>query len=473
MADEITLVPDTAKTAISVTVANNKMAAFIRFPSDPPPTEKPPPETILTALHNNGVKYGINEEAMLQAIQNFKLDEDIQVAWGTPPIPGENARIEVKVNLETARTPKVGEDGRVDYKNIDFLQNAAEGTVLAIKHSATLGTPGMGVDGKEVSTPRGKDISLPAGNNTYVSPDKLQLIAKTNGSIVYAAKRIHIQPMSTIPGNVSVETGNIDAIGSLRVKGDIEAGYTVKVGGDLEVDGNVIDAIIECQGNILVKGGFIGQGKGSIQAQGDVTVKYVENQAIEAQGNVTVGEEALNARICSGNEIYFKSPRGRVVGGLLSARNLVCAKSAGNDAGTTTILRVGFDSELVGRYLAAKKEIERLDEDLKRVKEGLYVLIRQQMDGELPEAKKQVLAKLQEFQKSAPGQIEELKKQQVDMKKLIDENAKAKILIEGTAQPGVKLVFGLTYLQLDRREDSRVYTVDYGKVISSPYEPGR
>ena len=55
-----------------------------------------------------------------------------------------------------------------------------------------------------------------------------------------------------------------DAVGSLRVSGKICTGFTVHVGGNLEVSGNVEDARIKVQGNILVRGGFNGAGAGEM-----------------------------------------------------------------------------------------------------------------------------------------------------------------------------------------------------------------
>lgn len=473
MAGETQTAQRTEAATILVKLADDRMAAYVRIAPSPPPEGSLDPQAIVSALRNAGVTHGIDDAAVQEAARCEKLDQLIKVANGTATQPGEDAHIEFKVQLESTHAPKVGPDGRIDYKNIDFLQNATTGTVLAVKHPATAGIPGKTVDGREVSAFNGKDKGLPVGTNTSVSEDGLQLLARTDGSIVYAGRRINIQPISTIPGSISIETGNINAVGSLRVKGDIEAGFTVKVEGDLEVGGNVLDSTIECGGNVLIKGGFIGRGNGRISAAANVTVRNVENQSIFAQGDITVGGEALNARLVSGSVVRFKGGKARVVGGEISARNLIWLKETGNEAGTTTIARVGYDAELMQEYYRTKKEIERLEGDLERVKEGLYVLYRLQMEGKLPEAKKPVMGQLQQFQKSAPGQIDELKAQKEKLVKRIEENTKAKIIVEDVAYPGVKLYFGLIYTELARKESRRVYAAECGKVVSSNFDPAQ
>ncbi len=455
---------------VKVSISSDKLTAFIEISSDPPPQLPFEPEVIFTALRNACVVHGVDEDAVRQAALDGKLDEKIPVAAGTPPKAGDDARIEFKVDLESSRTPKVGDDGRIDYKNIDFLRNAPAGAVLAVKHPRMEGVPGMDVRGKEVSAMKGKDKSLPMGSNTYASKDKLQLLAKTDGSIVYAGKRINIQPISTISGNISVETGNIDAIGSLKVRGEINAGYIVKVGGDLEIGGNVMDAIIECGGNVMVKGGFIGRGKGRIVAKGNVTVRYVENQTIVANGDIIIGGEAMNARLMSGNAVYFKGGKSKLVGGETTARNLIWVRDIGNETGTITVARVGYDPKLMGEYNQTKQEIERLETDLSRVKEGLLVLIKLEMDGKLPDAKKPILEKLKQFQGSAPGQIEGHQKKMAELQKKIEENSQAKIAVEGKAYAGAKFYFGLVYNELQRLEERRIYGIEYGKVLGSNFD---
>lgn len=470
MTGEIASAEKRETAVVKVSVSEDKLTAFVQIPSDPPPSLPFDEEVLYEALRDAGIVYGIDDEAVSRAATGETPDEKIPVATGTPSKTGDDAWIEFKVDLESDRTPKVGTDGRIDYKNIDFLRNAPEGAVLAVKHSRTEGVPGMNVLGKEISAMKGRDKILPIGSNTYASKDKMQLFAKTDGSIVYTGGRVNIHPISTISGNVSVETGNIDAIGSLKVCGDIDAGYIVKVGGDLEVSGNVMDATVEVGGNVMVKGGFIGQGKGRIVAQGNVTVRYVESQLIIANGDIHIGGEAMNARLMSGNAIYFKSAKSKLVGGDITARNLIWARDVGNDTGTITVARVGFDPMLMSEYNKAKREIERLETDLARVKEGLLVLIKLEMDGKLPEAKKPVLEKLRQFQSTAPEQIEAHQKKKAELEQKLKENSVAKIAIEGKAYPGAIFYFGLTYNELRRLEERRIYGIEYGKVLGSNFD---
>ncbi len=451
---------------IKVTVSSDKLEAVIIAGSDAGPPDR---SMLAAALERAGVNFGVDQTAIDAFLANPTSGPTI-IARGDPPEAGKDARIEFKVDLNPSRLPKVATNGHIDYKNIDFLQNATAGSVLALKHPATSGRKGTSVLGTELSAPDGKDIPLPQGTNTEVSENGLTLTATADGSVVYAHNKISIQPVTTISGDVNIETGNINAVGSLRVSGNIESGFEVKVAGDLEVGGNVGDSTIECGGNVLVKGCFIGQGLGAITAVGNVTIGNVDNQTVEAGGDIVIGGEAINAHLHAGLTIDFKSKKGKMVGGEITARNQIHAHVLGNDAGTTTVVRVGYDAELMRNYYKTKKEIERIENDIERVKEALYSLHRLKLDDKLPEAKKPVLVKLDQFMQSVPGQLEALQNQKTEYEKKIEENSKAKIIVEDEANLGVELHFGLVYLQLDSVEKCRVYSNEYGKVTSAPVD---
>ncbi|MCB9206893.1 MAG: DUF342 domain-containing protein [Ignavibacteriales bacterium] len=66
------------------------------------------------------------------------------------------------------------------------------------------------------------------------------------------------------------------------------------------------DAVIESGKNITIRGGFLGKGKGVIKAEGDVELKFVENQKVFTRGSLTIGKEALNAQLFVKNSILTK-----------------------------------------------------------------------------------------------------------------------------------------------------------------------
>lgn len=57
--------------------------------------------------------------------------------------------------------------------------------------------------------------------------------------------------------NVGATTGNIDFIGSVYVKGDVQSGFKVSATDDIIVDG-LVEGSLEAGGNIILRNGMKG-----------------------------------------------------------------------------------------------------------------------------------------------------------------------------------------------------------------------
>ena len=86
---------------------------------------------------------------------------------------------------------------------------------------------------------------------------------------------IHVDPVFLVKGDLDYQTGNIDFIGSVVIKGDVKSGFNVKASGDIEIEGVVEDSIVETDSDVLIKLGFIGHGEGKIIAMGSVNANIV------------------------------------------------------------------------------------------------------------------------------------------------------------------------------------------------------
>ncbi len=120
-----------------------------------------------------------------------------------------------------------------------------------------------------------------------------------------------------IENDVDFETGNIDFNGSVIIKGGVKAGFVVKAVGDITVKEIVEDALIDSQGNVILKGGFVGYGKGELTTQGDAVIEFAENQKIYAGGDVKVSDSLLHCSVEVDGKIFVMGKRGVVGGGRL------------------------------------------------------------------------------------------------------------------------------------------------------------
>ncbi len=437
-----------------VTVSKDSMTALMVI--YPPNDGESPPTLveILAELNKAGVTFGIKPEAIEAALANKTFNTPMVAAQGTPPVKGENTHFDYKFNPSNNHSPNVDGRGHIDYKDIHFIQNAEAGQVLAVRSLPTDGAPGMTVTGKEVSGASGRDLPFRNGANTKISDDGLSLLAAVPGAIVYRHGEISVKDTMLISGDVDHNVGNLDCRGSLKVTGDIKAGFNVTVDGDLEVNGNVEDCVVNVKGNIMIKGGFFGNGQGKMVADGNITLKFAEGQIIISGGDLTVGGELINCNATARASVVVKGKHGKIVGGETRAVKEIRAAVLGSDAGTLTVLRVAYNAELMLKHYEINKEITRLRSDSQRVKEALYGLYRLQMDGKLGPDKLAALQKLEAFKKDFPTNMESLEKQRLEVETKLQELRDARIVAEENLYTGVKAYFGLIYREIveDLRE---------------------
>lgn len=456
---------------VNVTVSKDNMTAsiFMRKPK----SEEPPitSDEIMEALKSSGVVYGIDEQIVRQSITEEMYNTPVRVAVGRKPERGEHAKFEYHFDTTDTHRPQVGDDGHIDYREINFIQNTEVGNLLATKTPPTQGAPGMSVLGKEIIGPPGRDIPFNHGVNTQVSEDGLQLTASASGAIQFTNGKVSVKDVITIQGDVDHNVGNLDCKGSVHVTGHVRAGYSLKMDGDLQVDGNVEDATIEVQGNIYVKGGFFGESKGIMRAGGDIVVKFAEGQRMTAGGSVTAGGELINCQVHTREKIRVKGKRGKIIGGDLRAGKEIRAAVIGSEAGTATTLAVAYDQEMMTKYHETIKEISRLHEDGERVKEGLYALYRLQVEGKLPPEKKAVMDKLEEFRKDLPENLKSLEAQKIELEASLSKFKDARIIAEEVIYMGVRAYFGIVYRDMVEESKQCVLSLEGTKVMASAWTP--
>ena len=457
------------KTRVFITVEKNSMSATVLIrkplPEDPPVTV----EEIMAEINKKGIVYGIDEEAVNKVVNNQIYNKPIKIAQGEFPKRGHNSEFIYHFDTTQNHTPQIDEDGRIDYKNINFIQNVEKGKVLVTKIPPKPGEPGINIFGKNIKGADGLDFPFKNGANTKVSEDGLSLIATASGAIVYLYEKVSVNDVMVITGDVDFNVGNIDCLGSVRVTGDVKAGFEIKADGDLEVYGNVEDCNIDIKGNIMVKGGFFGKGLGVMKAGGDIYIKFAEGQVIEAKGDIIIGGEVINCSILSYGNVKVKGRKGKIVGGEVKAFKEIKASILGSNAGTMTKLAVAYNVELMNKYNKNIKESERLVNDNERIKKTLYGLYRLQIDGKLSDQQLTVLDQLEQFQKELPENLEKLKQEKEQIEEELKHLEGAKIVVEDTIYPGVRATFGLIYREIVEEHKRCVLTLESSKILFSEF----
>ncbi len=423
-------------------------------------------EEITEVLNSQGIVAGINTEQLEKFLSEELVSKVIEAAKGTPPEKGKDAAFELLFENAGSKAPVLGDDGFIDYKNLNLINNATQGQPLAKKIPPTQGKPGITVTGKKIDGILGKDKALPKGKNTDVSPDNPDLlIAVKDGSITYTSNLISIDDTFKVNSDVDTATGNLDFVGSIVIAGMVHAGFSIKAAGNIEIGKNIEDAEINCGGSLVANGGFVGSGKGVIKAGEDVFLKYVENQTVFAGHDVNIGGSAMNANITANNAVVVTGNKAVIVGGKVTAANLIEAGVLGSDLGTSTTVRVGYNKQLIKEYREIETEMERLKADGEKIHKAMYTLVRLEIDNKLNAAQKVALAQLKEQQVVIPAQLEKLELRKTEIITKLNENKKAKIVANRTVYPGTTICIGMLKREINKVINGCTFGISHDQIV--------
>jgi len=130
----------------TIEVSKDHMEVKVRLDYRPG-TIAPAFETIMGALQEKKIVYGIDEEAIRKGLEG---ESDFIAARGKPQENGRDAEIKRNFSLQEKGKPAKMQYDKVDYKNLNLFVIARKGQVLVERIPHTSGTPGMTVFGNEV-----------------------------------------------------------------------------------------------------------------------------------------------------------------------------------------------------------------------------------------------------------------------------------------------------------------------------------
>jgi uncharacterized protein (DUF342 family) len=292
------------------------------------------------------------------------------------------------------------------------------GQKLALLHPPETGSPGMKVSGEIVPANEGKTVAFRCGQNTsFASTDSSCIVSSVDGNaVVHGDGTIEVQPVVTIHGNVDFSTGNQDFVGSLIVTGDVRSDFSIRVNKNLEIHGSVEDAQIEVGGDVIIKKGFVGRGKGKVTAGGNIRVAHVMNQTIVSQKNVIIEKESVAANVTAEGRIIAK--RASIVGGVLDAGQGIKVFNLGSSENSQVHAQAGRRKRVSARLAQVEQDVKRAEKQLAEFNDLVFRLRRMKIDaGTLPSDKEGVLVKLQGVQKVLTLRFEAL---QMERTRLLD-----------------------------------------------------
>ncbi len=395
-------------------------------------------ESLMRVLGNEGVAHGINQDAIKMMLAKKIVGQPVKVAEGTKPVDGKDGWYEFFFETVINDKPKILKDGSVDYSTYGDLPTVFEGDEVAEYHRPTESADGKTVRGVIIPAKKGKDLAKLKGRGFVVDETGFKYLAKHDGKVTYIDERLVVDKELVVEGDVSFNTGNIEFQSDIHIKGNILSGVSVKsIKGSIIVDGYVELANLSAGKDVTLKNGMQGNGKGSIEAGGDVKGKFFEQVKIRCGGDVNANA-IMNSNIECGQDIIVSGKHGIIIGGTVSAVRYISTNIIGNMSEVKATIKAGVDGDLFAQLALCEQNIAELEsgaQKLANALEQIQILIEKTGREDLQQ--KKVLLTRKKIESDL--KIGEYTKKKQDIVEIMGKANLAKVTIEKVIYPGTTI----------------------------------
>lgn len=457
----------------SIAISTDEMSAALSIVSSIGGARQISVDDVLGELNKQGVSFGIDRQAIEEAVVTVREKgesiDNLVVARGEEPVHGKDGTVELHVMRASGSAVKVRGDGSVDFKDLDRVTSVKTDQFVAFMKRETPGQKdGHTVKGEVVKAKQGRPVDIELGNNIRVEDkgETVEYYAKINGQLVMDGRKLSVEPVLVIEGDVGPKTGNIKFSGIVHIKGSVKDTFNVVANKDIVVGSNVGNAVIQTDGNLEVKGGIVGKNKGLIRVGGDVRAKFAENANIQAGQDIHIQRAALNCRMIAGSRIVAVQEKGQIIGGDIRAREGIEVKVLGNESEHRMEVHVGSDFSMQARLEEIQVKIQKYEGALKKILLVFEKLKKVNPDpAGLPDNLKKLYQDARKKGTVAKIAINELRTKESEMVTKFDEVHDAEIIVRDALFRGVKIHFGKSIYEPEFR-DSNV-RITYNRIKNS------
>ncbi|MGM0437068.1 MAG: DUF342 domain-containing protein [Bacillota bacterium] len=414
-----------------------------------------------------GIVFGIKEEKLKNVIENRVVQKGLLIAEGEEPKDPVDEKLKYHFSDKKESIGTKREDGSMDFYNRGLITNVSPSDTLVTIKDSKKGKPGHKVTGEEIPPREPKTAKLPSGKN--VKEEDGKLVSEIEGQVVKDGKRVNVLPVHEVKGNVDMNTGNIEFVGNVVVKGDVDEGFKIKAGGNVQIGGHVSAAQIESGGQVIIKKGFVGKEKGRIDAKGNVEIKFVENGHIKAEGSIKASDAVMHSDLNAAEDIIVTENKGLLVGGRCQAGHNIEANIVGSTMATKTVLEAGVDQETKEELDEIKEELKESEQNLLKTKRAIKALKEiKEKQGKLPTDKEVMFQRLLKTKKVIEKSIEKKESKKAELEEILNNVERGKVKVHEKVFSGVKMIIGKSQFNVHKELHHSSFIEENGEIRQIP-----
>ena len=159
-------------------------------------------------LQQDVVEACIEEDKIKEFVDTPVYDVPFEVAKAIMPVDGHDAYISYNFETDPKKLrAQVDEEGNVDYKKLNNIQNVIADQPLAQKIPAQRGKGGKTLFGRYLEAKNGKDIQIQLGANVKLDRDGVTIKAEIDGEVMLVNGKVTVEPIKYLDA-VNVKTGD-------------------------------------------------------------------------------------------------------------------------------------------------------------------------------------------------------------------------------------------------------------------------
>lgn len=413
------------------------------------------------------IKYGLDEGKLRNLLTTKSPTYRECIARGLSPVDGKDGYIKYNFDFNKKVKPKILEDGTVDYKELDIINNVTAGEVLAELIPPIEGKNGTKVTGDIIPYKEGKLPLLKYGKNVRLLDNGKALVAEKNGLVTLINDKVVVLDVLKID-NVDNRTGNIRFDGSVIVRENVLSGFTVVADGDVQVNGVVEGGYIENTGDVVIKKGIQGYNRLTVRTQGSLSTKFIENSVIEAGKSITA-ESIMHSQVSCKESLTVIGRKGLIVGGVCRAGKEIRAKTVGSIMSANTVLEVGIDPEIKDKITKIEKQIKECEINLIKLERTKNFLEKMKQSNRLDSKKEVLYVRLLKTRNGLRAKYNELKEKYASLEREAKHASKGRIIVTNIVYPGVKIIIGNSSMVVRKEIKKSMFYEEEGEIKVVPY----